>query len=98
MIEALVETIEGFNPPLHHGTANSLLAKLNTALAELEAGDTAEARALIGAFINQVQAQAGKKISQAQAAELRAAAFATTPLRGERLRRSLVSSMTAHKS
>ena len=76
MIEALVETIEGFNPPLHHGTANSLLAKLNNALAELEAGDTAEARAIIGAFINQVEAQTGKKISQAQAAELIAAANA----------------------
>ena len=76
MIEALVETIVGFDPPLHHGTANSLMAKLNNALAELEAGDTAEARALIGAFINQVAAQAGKKISQAQADELIAAANA----------------------
>ena len=76
MIEALVETIEGFNPPLHHGTANSLLAKLNNALAELAAGDTAETRALIGAFISELEAQAGKKISLAQADELRAAAQA----------------------
>jgi hypothetical protein len=76
MIAALIKTIEDLDPPLSNGTANSLLAKLNNALAELAAGDTAEARTLIGAFINQVEAQAGKNISQSQADELIPAANA----------------------
>jgi len=73
MIENLTETIQAYNPRLQQGIENSLLSKLNNALAT-RAGATAEVRALVQAFINEVQAQRGKKISEMQADELIAAA------------------------
>lgn len=55
---------------LHQGTENSLLAKLNAALAALAAGDTKTACNNLDAFINEVQAQSGKKIPAPDAAAL----------------------------
>lgn len=72
LIEDLIELVDSLN--LHHGIENALLAKLNAALAALEQGNTAEAKESIQSFINQVQAQSGKKITTAQAANLIAAA------------------------
>ena len=54
----------------------TLLAKLNAALEALAGGDEAAASESLQAFLNQVEAQAGKKITQAQADELIAAANA----------------------
>jgi hypothetical protein len=74
MVENLNETVQSYDLP--HGIENALLAKLNAALAALTAGDEAAARDSLQAFLNQVAAQAGKKITQAQADELTAAAQA----------------------
>ena len=52
---------------LHHGTENSLTVKLENALSAVEAGDVESACDLLGAFINQVEAQTGKKIPAADA-------------------------------
>jgi hypothetical protein len=56
------------------GTGTSLADKLAAVLASIGAGDTATACGTLGAFINQVQAQSGKKIPAAQAAALIGAA------------------------
>jgi hypothetical protein len=61
----LVETLE-----LHHGIENSLLAKLQTALDAVNAGDVATACAALNDFINAVSAQAGKMITDEQASRL----------------------------
>jgi len=59
---------------LPSGTATSLTTKLAAALAAANAGDVATACARLQDFINETQAQAGKKISTADAAALIAAA------------------------
>jgi len=62
---------------LPKGIADSLLAKINTALQKLEDDNENNDAAAINslqAFINAVQAQSGKKISQADADSLIAAA------------------------
>ena len=56
------------------GLKNALLAKLDNALASLEAGNLTAAFNQIEAFKNQVEAQTGKKISQEDAALLLAGA------------------------
>jgi probable HAF family extracellular repeat protein len=56
----LIDLIKGMGLP--RGIENSLLAKLENALNALNAGDTAGACDLLGAFINEVNALAGKKI------------------------------------
>ncbi len=56
------------------GIETSLVAKLTNALAALNAGDLATACGLLNDFLNEVRAQAGKKITDAQAAELITAA------------------------
>lgn len=55
---------------LQNGIGTSLDAKLQNALAAANRGDTSSACSLTGAFINEVNAQKGKKISAAQAAQL----------------------------
>jgi hypothetical protein len=74
LLDALIAQVESANIPA--GVKNSLLSKLNTAerkkeqgLERLEAGDTTvamnmfnAAANMLGAFINEVQAQRGKKI------------------------------------
>jgi len=47
---------------LPHGTANSLLAKLDNAQRKVAAGKLAAACGSLGAYINEVQAQSGKKL------------------------------------
>ena len=55
---------------LHEGTASDLTSKLEEALAAFAAGDTATACGALHAFLNLVEAQTRKKISEAQADEL----------------------------
>ena len=74
----IVETVIAFDLP--HGLTNSLLAKLNKALADIEAGNFEDALAKLNAFINQVQAQRGKKLTEAEADELIAQAEALIAL------------------
>jgi dipeptidyl aminopeptidase/acylaminoacyl peptidase len=64
----LINVVNGFN--LHQGIANSLLVKLNHAQGALAAGDTAAACDNLASFINQVNAQSGKKLTAAQASQL----------------------------
>lgn len=59
---------------LPNGVANSLLVKLQGAQAALDSGDTSAACGKLGAFVNEVQAQSGKKIPTIEAAALVAAA------------------------
>jgi hypothetical protein len=71
LIDALAGEVHSLN--LHHGTENSLLVKLDAALLILtdlsEDNDHAAAKVL-GAFINQVEAEYGKKIGPADADRL----------------------------
>jgi Tol biopolymer transport system component len=67
-VSDLVALVQSFNLP--HGVESSLLAKLNDALAALSAGDTATACIDLNAFINETQAQAGKKLTPTQAEQL----------------------------
>ena len=61
---------------LPHGAERSLLAKLDGAQRNLDAGDTAGACDKLASFINQVRAQSGKKIDSADADDLIAEAEA----------------------
>lgn len=67
-VEDLIDLVEGMN--LHQGIESSLIAKLENALAVLEAGDGETACDLLSAFVNEVEAQGGKKIPEADAAIL----------------------------
>ena len=67
-IEALIELVEGFG--IHHGTANSLISKLENAIASLENSNVVSAIGMLNAFINEVEAQRSKKINDADADEL----------------------------
>jgi hypothetical protein len=55
---------------LDHGIANALDSKLDDALTALAAGDTATACGSLNAFLNQVAAQRGKRLSEAEADDL----------------------------
>ena len=59
---------------LPHGIETSLLSKLEAAEAALAAGDSGTACASLGAFVNEVRAQSGKKIPVADAQAAIAAA------------------------
>lgn len=61
----LASTISGFGLP--HGTANSLLAKVDAATASLASGDTAAACNQLNALINAARAQSGKNVPPEQA-------------------------------
>ena len=52
------------------GITTGLNSKLDEALTALAAGDTATACGSLQAFLNQVNGQSGKKLSEEQAAEL----------------------------
>ena len=67
-IRTLAFDVQGFGLP--HGTERSLLAKLNAAQGNVDAGQLQAACDSLGAFINEVDAQAGKKIDDDQADEL----------------------------
>jgi hypothetical protein len=70
-LNKLIAVVQGFN--LAQGIENGLDAKLQNArdaLSAASAGDRATAGNLLGAFINEVQAQTGKKITPQQADQL----------------------------
>jgi hypothetical protein len=71
-IDDLRERVASYGLP--RGIARSLDAKLEAALNACQAGDSAEACNSLTAFLNEVQAQAGKKLTEAQAQQLTAAA------------------------
>jgi hypothetical protein len=64
----LIALIRSFNLP--PGIANSLMRKLQNALDAVNASDTATACSLLNAFVNECQAQSGKKLTPAQSAQL----------------------------
>ena len=68
----LINTVDSFLLP--HGLQMSLTAKLENALSALNAGDIGTACSDLTAFINQVTAQSGKKLTVAQANQLISAA------------------------
>ena len=72
--EDLVSEVEALDLP--HGTENSLVSKLQAAIDSLDRGQENAAANQLSAFINQVEAQRGKKISDAEADALIAAAQA----------------------
>ena len=65
LIGELIQYIQGLG--IHIGTENSLTAKLDNAVKSLEKGQTSAAINQVGAFINEVEAQSGKKITIEQA-------------------------------
>ncbi len=74
-ISNLVATIISFN--LANGITKSLVAKLNSALAALtqaEREGSVAACNMLGAFVNEVQAQSGKQVTTAEAKQLIASA------------------------
>ncbi len=64
-IDPLVEKVEGLD--IHKGIKRALLSKLNNAKEDFENGRVANTIRKLGAFINQVEAQAGKKITDPDA-------------------------------
>jgi len=64
-IEKLIQYIRDMN--LNKGTQTSLIAKLNNAIRYINIDDYDEAVAICKAFINEIRAQSGKKISIDQA-------------------------------
>lgn len=71
-INDLITAINSFN--LNGGTANSLTSKLDNAAKSLGKNNTNAACGQVDAFINQVNALSGNKLTAAQAAELLASA------------------------
>ena len=69
-LRSTVNTLAG----VQAGIKNSLMAKLTGAQAALSAGNTATACARMQDFLNEVKAQAGKKLTAAQANQLISAA------------------------
>lgn len=69
----LIALVRSFNLP--SGTTNSLISKLQYALAASSAGDQATACDNLTSFINEVQAQKGKKLSPGQATQLITASY-----------------------
>ena len=67
-IQELIALVDQFQ--LHKGISNSLLAKLASASRSLDQWKEKPAKNKLNAFINEVEAQAGKKIPEEQAAEL----------------------------
>jgi hypothetical protein len=67
-IEDLIKLVESFDLP--QGSENSLVAKLQDALAAVEASQTARACDCLSDFINECAAQSGKKLTADQASQL----------------------------
>ena len=67
-VNDLITVVQGLN--LHDGTENSLISKLQDALAAINSSDTATACASLTAFINASQAQSGKKLTSEQVKQL----------------------------
>ena len=68
MVSNLAKVVQTSGLPT--GTATDLMASLQAALASLNRGDVTSANNQLGAFINKVMAQAGKKIPAALANSL----------------------------
>jgi len=64
-IQSLVDTIKAWNLP--KGTENSLTSKLANAIQSLEKGQQNAAINKLNAFVNEVRAQSGKKLTSVQA-------------------------------
>jgi hypothetical protein len=73
-IAELIQIVLGFGLP--KGIAKSFVTKLEHARDALLAGRPGDACADLEAFINQAQAQSGKTLTEAQAAQIIAAAQA----------------------
>jgi probable HAF family extracellular repeat protein len=71
LLSALIAQVMSYD--LHHGIDNALTTKLDAAIATWERGDTNAASHELGAFIHQVNAQRGKKLSEPEADGLIAA-------------------------
>jgi len=72
-IQDLIKTIQDMLASgviTNEGIANSLIAKLTNAQAAVEQGDIQAAKNMLEAFINQLEALSGKKLSAEAAAEL----------------------------
>lgn len=69
MVTYLNEKVNAID--LHQGTKNSLTEKLDITLNYLQSGDETSAVNQLKAFINEVEAQTGKKITVQQATELK---------------------------
>lgn len=67
-LDDLISLVRSFNLPV--GTANSLIRKLQNAIDAANASDTATACDLLTSFINECQAQSGKKLTPAQSTQL----------------------------
>jgi hypothetical protein len=67
-IYALTDLVESMNLPV--GIENSLVSKLEGALTSLEKGNAKAAINKLNAFINEVEAQRGKKITELEADQL----------------------------
>lgn len=67
-LNELIDLVEAMN--IHHGTKESLLTKLYAAQDSLDRGKSDTAANQLNAFINHVEAQRGKKLTDAQADEL----------------------------
>ena len=79
-ISDLISLVRGFGLP--KGIETSLVVKLQDAIAALNAGDTATACSALGDFINEVNAQSGKKLTVQQAEQLVDSATAIRALIG----------------
>ncbi len=66
--EAFIEHVE--NMGISHGIENSLTSKLESAIVSLDNGNTTAALNQLNSFINQVEAQRGKKLTNEQADQL----------------------------
>ncbi len=64
-INGLITLVQGLGLP--SGTANSLIVKLQAAASALDRGNLQAACGNLGAFLNEVNAQTGKKLMAAQA-------------------------------
>lgn len=76
LLQGLIAAVQALN--LRRGIANSLDAKLSNAIQALDAigaGATSSACGLLDAFAQEVRAQAGKALTDAQAAQLLAASM-----------------------
>jgi hypothetical protein len=67
-IEDLIDLVKSFNLPA--GTENSLTTKLQNARAAIAANNIPATCDWLSSFINECQAQSGKKLTEAQASQL----------------------------
>ena len=73
-VQAMVDTISSYDPPLQRGIARALIAKLESVLVAIETDDLDDARSELRAFMDHLNAQSGKHVPADAAAELLAAA------------------------